>query len=143
VPALSAPNPFSYCILRLVPSVERGERLNLGVVLFCRQRRFLGLCLNLDREWMAAFAGERWPGDAAVLEHLAGLLKVVEGDAGAGPISGMDASDRFGWLAAPSSTIVQPSEVHSGLTEDPAATLAALYRRLVSSEREPQLSTGR
>ena len=60
-------------------------------------------------------------------------MRVAEGDAGAGPIAALDQSERFGWLSAPSSTIVQPSEVHTGLCEDPAQTLDALFERLVAA----------
>ena len=126
---------FAYVILRVVPSVERGERINVGVILFCRQRQFLGARWELDGERLAALCG----GDrmrAAKLElelegHLRALGRVAEGDRGAGPIAALDQSDRFGWLAAPSSTVVQPSHVHTGLCRDPAATLEALFARLV------------
>jgi hypothetical protein len=137
VPAPDAPDqvPFAYVILRVVPSVERGERINAGVVLFCRQRRFLGVRWELDGERLTALAG----GDrarAAELElelsgHLRALARVAEGDTGAGPIAALDQSDRFGWLAAPSSTVVQPSAAHTGLCADPLQTLEALFARLV------------
>jgi hypothetical protein len=65
-------------------------------------------------------------------EHLAALVRVAEGAPGAGPIAALPPSERFGWLAAPSSTIVQASEVHTGLSDDPAATLDALFARLVA-----------
>ena len=139
MPAPDAPDqvPFAYVILRVVPSVERGEQINVGVVVFCRQRRFLGVRWELDGERLAAFAG----GDrarAAELElelggHLRALARVAEGDAGAGPIAALDQSDRFGWLAAPSSTVVQPSAAHAGLCVDPLRTLEALFTRLVSA----------
>lgn len=122
-------SPFSYTILRLVPSVERGEQLNVGVVLFCRQLGFLGVMTGLDRARLGALA----PGLPAdkVAAHLRGLVRVAEGDAAAGAIAALPPSERFGWLSAPSSTIVQASPVHTGLCEDPQATLEALYQRLV------------
>lgn len=125
-----SPSPFSYLILRVIPSVERGERMNVGVVVFCRQRQFLGIRVALDRPRLAALA----PGvDGDDLQrHLDALVRVAEGAPGAGPIASLPQSERFGWLAAPSSTIVQPSEVHTGLCQDPAATLDALFDRLVS-----------
>jgi hypothetical protein len=121
--------PFTYAILRVVPRVERGERFNAGVVLFCRQRDFLGIRVGLDERRLDALA----PGvDAAeVRAHLDGLVRVAEGDSAGGPIAGMPPSERFGWLVAPSSTIIQPSEVHTGLTDDPAATLECLFAELV------------
>jgi DUF3037 family protein len=127
--------PFTYLILRVVPSVERGERLNVGVVVFCRQRGFLGAEVALDSERLRMLAP-----DAPVRElgeYLAGLVRVAQGDPAAGPIAVLPPSERFGWLAAPSSTIVQASEVHTGLSDDPAATLAALFDRLVAAPAAP------
>ncbi len=123
-------DPFSYAILRVVPSVERGERFNVGVVLFCRQRGFLGIRLALDPDRLAALAPGVPTGELTA--HLEGLVRVAEGTPGAGGVAALPASERFGWLAAPSSTVVQASEVHTGLSEDPAGTLAALYARLVA-----------
>jgi hypothetical protein len=122
-------NAFSYAILRVVPSVERGERINAGVVLFCRQRGFLNARVALDERRLAALAPEL---DAGVVRaHLDGLVRVAEGDRAAGPIAALPQSERFGWLVAPSSTVVQPSEVHTGLCEDPARTLDELFDELV------------
>ena len=121
---------FTYLILRVVPSVERGERFNVGVVLFCRQRGFLGARVALDERRLAALAPD--VSVAEVGEHLAALVRVAEGAPDAGPIAALPASERFGWLAAPSSTIVQASEVHTGLCEEPGATLDALFARLVT-----------
>ncbi len=125
----SAPSPFAYLILRVVPSVERGERLNVGVVLFCRQLGFLGARVGLDHGRLTALSPEL--GVPELADHLDALVRVSDGAPGAGPIAVLAPSERFGWLAAPSSTIVQPSEVHTGLCCDPAATLDALYERLV------------
>ena len=121
--------PFQYAILRAVPRVERGERFNVGVVLFCRQRDFLGVRVDVDERRLTALA----PGVTAadIRAHLDALVRVAQADPGAGPISAMPASERFGWLVAPSSTIIQPSEVHTGLSEDPAATLDTLFVELV------------
>jgi hypothetical protein len=120
---------FSYAILRVVPSVERGERINAGVVLFCRRRSFLGARVALDERRLAALAPD--VDAAAVRAHLDGLVRVAEGDPAAGPIAALAQSERFGWLVAQSSTVVQPSEVHTGLCEDPARTLDELFDELV------------
>jgi hypothetical protein len=130
--------PFSYVILRAVPSVERGERINVGVVVFCRQRRFLGVRWEVDAARLAALEPRTGgiPGASAGVEidgHLRALARVAEGEPGAGPVAALDQSDRFGWLAAPSSTIVQPSEIHTGLCEDPLQTLDGLFARLVGA----------
>lgn len=127
----SSGSPFSYLILRLVPSVERGECLNAGVVLFCRQRGFLGIRVAVDPQRLRALAPDLPL--AEVEEHLAALVRVAEGAPDAGPIAALPQSERFGWLAAPSSTIVQPSAVHTGLSGDPEVTLDALFARLVTT----------
>jgi len=127
VPA--ARSPFSYAIIRVVPRVERGECFNAGVVLFSRPRRFLGARVALDERRLAALA----PGVAPqeVQPHLDAIVRIAEGDPGAGPIAAADQSERFGWLVAPSSTIIQPSPVHTGLCEDPEAMLEHLFETLV------------
>jgi hypothetical protein len=122
-------SPFAYLILRLVPSVERGERFNVGVVLFCRQRGFLGARVALDAQRLATLAPEVSARDVAA--YLTALVRVAEGAPGAGPIASLPQSERFGWLAAPASTIIQASEVHTGLSDDAEATLDALFARLV------------
>ncbi|MFZ0089576.1 MAG: DUF3037 domain-containing protein [Solirubrobacteraceae bacterium] len=122
-------SPFTYLILRVVPSVERGERLNVGVVLHCRQRGFLGARVALDAGRLTALAPEI--NAPEVGDHLAALVRVAEGADDGGPIAALPPSERFGWLAAPSSTIVQASEVHTGLSSDVEATLDALFSRLV------------
>lgn len=121
--------PFQYSVLRVVPDVERGERLNAGVVLYAPTLRFLGARVGLDEErvtalWAAADA-------PALARHLDGLARIAAGDPDAGPIASLPPSQRFHWLVSPSSTAVQPSEVHTGLCDDPAAALAHLFRRLV------------
>jgi hypothetical protein len=127
MPARSA---FDYAIIRVVPEVERGERINVGVVLICRQRRFLGMRLALDEARLLAL----WPqlDMAALRQQLDGLRRVCEGDRDAGPIARLSQAERFHWLVAPSSTIIQPSPTHSGLCADPAAMLDELMARLVA-----------
>jgi hypothetical protein len=118
----------------VVPSVERGERFNVGVVLFCRQKDFLAARVALDSVRLSALAPTMSPQEVSdVAQHLAALVRVVHGAEDAGPIAALPASERFGWLAAPSSTIVQASEVHTGLSSDPEATLEALFERLVAA----------
>lgn len=125
----AARNPFSYAILRVVPRVERGECFNAGVVLFCRQRDFLGLKVGLDEDRLRALAPQL-PADE-VRCHLDALALVAAGEDAGGAIAQLPPSERFGWLVAPSSTIVQSSEVHTGLTSDPARTLEQLFAELV------------
>lgn len=121
--------PFSYAPIRVVPRVERGERVNVGVVLYSRPRRFLGVRTGFDAERLLAL----WPGldIDAVQRHLDILCLVSHGDPAGGPIARLPLFERFGWLTAPASTIVQPGPVHSGLATDPAETLDRLYHDLV------------
>jgi hypothetical protein len=121
--------PFQYALVRVVPRVERGECVNAGVVLFCRPRRFLAARIALDPARVRAIA------PAADLEaigaHLDAFARVAAGDERAGPIAALPASERFHWLVAPSSTMIQCSPVHTGLSADPAAALDRLVERLV------------
>lgn len=122
--------PFAYAILRVVPRVERGERLNAGVVVFCRQRDFLDLRAQIDAERLAALAPDL--DVAAVRASLEAIRAVVCGEPAGGALAALPASERFGWVVAPASTIIQPSQVHTGLTGDPAATLDRLFDALVA-----------
>jgi len=125
--------PFEYALLRVAPRVERGELVNVGVVVFCRTRRFLEVKTALDERQLAALRSLAPDLDAdAVRAHLDSIRAIVEGDTAAGPIAGLDAPERFRWVTSPSSTIIQPSEVHGGLTEDPAAALEEMFERLVA-----------
>jgi hypothetical protein len=126
------PEPFQYAIVRIVPRVERGEAVNAGVVLFCRPRRFLGVRTQLDERLLAALS----PGcDAAELRaQLDTLVAVAEGRPEGGRVAGLDQSERFHWLTAPSSTVVQPSAVHTGLTADPERELEHLFATLVARQ---------
>ena len=121
---------FQYAIWRVVPSVERGEAVNVGVVVFCRRRSFLKARTLLDEERLRALA----PGLdlEAVRHHLDGMVRVAAGDPAGGAVARLDQSERFGWLTAASSTIVQPSPIHTGLCDEPQAVLDRLFERLVA-----------
>lgn len=120
---------FQYALLQVVPRVERGERINAGVVVFSRRHRFLAARVGLDRERLAALDPQA---DADEVErHLQALARVAAGDEAAGPVAALAPSERFHWLVAPSSTVIQPSPVHTGLCEDPQATLDRLFETLV------------
>jgi hypothetical protein len=121
--------PFSYAVLRLVPDIERGEQVNVGVIVFCRPLDFLGARTALDDDRARALAPDV-DLDAA-RRHLSAIERIAAGDPEAGPIAKLDTTARFHWLVAPASTIVQPSEVHTGLCDDPQACLDELFERLV------------
>ena len=138
-----ARHPFAYAIVRIVPRVERGESMNAGIVLLCRPKRFLGARVALDEARLRALD----PGCDAdeVRGHLAVIERIAAGDPSGGPIAALSQAERYHWLVAPSSTIIQPSEAHTGLTADPGATLEHLFATLVLSSgtaaRDPARST--
>ena len=124
--------PFEYAVLRVSPRVERGELVNVGVVLFCRTKRFLGVRVALGERQVTALRALAAELDLeAVRAHLASIEAIVGGEAAAGPIAELDAPERFRWVTSPSSTVIQPSDVHGGLTDDPAASIAELFETLV------------
>ena len=126
---MSGGSPFSYAVYRLVPRVERGEQMNVGVVVFSRPLRYLAARTALDAGRLAALWPELDP--ETVRPHLAAIERVAGGDATAGPIAKLDPGERFYSLSSPSSTMIQPSAVHTGICTDPAAELEKLFRALV------------
>lgn len=126
------PEPFEYAILRVVPRVERGEGVNVGVVVFCRTKGYLDARIELGKRQTAALAALQPDLDVeAVAAHLESTRRIVSGDPEGGPLSSLAAPERFRWVSSPSSTIIQPSDVHGGMTDDPAASLRGLFERLV------------
>jgi Protein of unknown function (DUF3037) len=122
--------PFEYAVVRVVPRVERGEQFNAGVIVLCRGRQFLAARVSLDTGLLTSLAPD---GDAAAVQrYLDAIVGVASGDAASGPIAGMAAPERFRWLTARSSTVVQSSDVHAGLTDDPGAELDHLFDALVT-----------
>jgi hypothetical protein len=122
---------FEYAVLRVAPRVERGELVNVGVVLFCRTRRFLGVRIELGERQLAALRAMAPDVDIdAVRAHLASIEAIVGGELAAGPIAQLAAPERFRWVTSPSSTVIQPSDVHGGMTDDPAASLLELFEKL-------------
>jgi hypothetical protein len=128
-------SPFSYALYRLVPDIERGERINVGVVLFSRPRRYLGALTALDR--LRALALSPLLDIASVELHLRAIERLAAGDPSAGPIARLDPTARFHWLVSPSSTIIQPSSVHTGRTDDPPLQLERLFGELVVAPGTP------
>ena len=120
---------FQYAVVRVVPRVERGESLNAGVIVLSRPRKFLGARVFLDEPRLRAIAPDADPG--TIRPHLEAIERIAAGDPSAGPIAQLSIAERFHWLTAPSSTVIQPSEVHTGLCDDPAAEMEHLFERLV------------
>jgi hypothetical protein len=123
---VTALHPFEYVVLRVVPRVDRGESINAGVVLYCQALEYLGCRVHLDRNRLAALDPAA---DAVAIDRA--LAAASDFCGGAGPAAGEQLGRRFQWLAAPRSTVVQPSPVHTGLTADPDAELDRLLGALV------------
>lgn len=121
---------FDYVIVQVVPRVDRDERVNAGVVLFCPAAAYLGCRIGLDERRVRALAPD--VDVAAVGAQLDAIRAVCAGDASAGPIARLTPSERFHWLATPRSTVVQPSAPHAGLCDDPATALARLFDSAVA-----------
>lgn len=120
---------YQYAMWRVVPLIERGEFINAGVVLFSRRHKFLKARVHLNVDRLRALAPDL--DVATVKEHLRIRELIAEGSLEAGPIASQPQSERFGWLVAPASTVIQSSPVHTGLCSDPAAALKHLFERLV------------
>ena len=116
---------FEYALVRVVPRVERGEAINAGVIVYSRGHRYLAVRIELDVARLLAVD------PAAAVDAVRSGLSAFEKACTEGPLAGRPLGERFRWLTAPRSTIVQPGPVHSGLTEDPAAELTHLFDTLV------------
>ena len=120
---------YDYSIIRVVPRVERGEQINVGVILSCSDVDFLDARIDLDEN--AVLAVDATIDLEAVRANLDAIPKMCRGGADLGPIGELPARGRFRWLVSPRSTIIQPSPVHTGRTADPAACLENLMEKLV------------
>jgi hypothetical protein len=126
---MAEPCTYDYAVVRVVPDVARGEYLNAGVVLYAKSHHALLSRIELDESRLAALAPDA---DAAMIHsHLESIERICRGGQAAGPHAGLNASQRFHWLTAPRSTIIQLSPVHSGICDDPAAEAERLFARLV------------
>ena len=120
---------FEYAIIRIVPKVEREEFFNVGVILFSKHKKFLDIKYQIDQNKLKVFS------DELDIDALKGYLKawksICEGSPFGGAIGKLELSDRFRWLAACRSTIIQSSPTHSGLCHDPKMTLDVLFEKFV------------
>ena len=120
---------FDYATIRLVPRVEREEFFNVGVILSCPAHKFLEARIYLDEEKLKCFAPDA---EADAIRHYLDIIpKICAGDAGAGVIGKLTERERFYWLTAQRSTIIQSSPVHTGLTINPAEMLERLFEKMV------------
>ncbi len=127
---MPAPEAYQYALWRLVPDLERGESLNVGVVLYARRHRFLEARVHADPARLAALAPGLDP--TRLADHLEGMARVAAGSPEGGAVAALSQSERFHWLVAPASTLVQPGAIHTGLCSDPQALLDRLFARLVA-----------
>jgi hypothetical protein len=126
---------FEYSVLRVVPRVDRGELINVGVLLYCRPLRFLGARIDLDTNRLLALdPAVDLPSVERALEAVAAVCDQAPAAGSAGQ---QDIGRRFRWLTAPRSTVVQPGPVHTGLTDDPPAELDRLVGSLVRLPSKP------
>jgi hypothetical protein len=131
---------YSYAIVRVMPRVERGEFLNVGVVLFAREQGFLGARFEVDPERLRSLAPDVDLG--AVERHLATFKAISEGDPRGGPIASLPPPERFHWLVAPRSTIIQTSPVHVGRSQAPRQALEDLMADFVRPLRRRAQAAG-
>ena len=120
---------FEYALLRVVPRVERGEFINAGVVLYCQDARYLDARVHLDPQRLVVLDPNL--DTQTVLAHLEVTRLVCEGGPEAGAVGLLPPGQRFGWLVAPRSTVVQPSPVHTGFADDPEEAIEHLLRVMV------------
>jgi len=120
---------YEFAVIRVVPKVEREEFLNAGVILFCKRRKFLKAICALHEEKLRAFCNET--DSAQVMANLSSLEKIASGTKNSGPIGQMEIAERFRWLTAVRSTVIQTSRPHPGFTSDPETTLQRLLAELV------------
>jgi hypothetical protein len=120
---------FEYAIIRIVPKVEREEFFNVGVLLFSKRKKFLGIKFHIDATKLRALTPAL---EIAVLnEYLNAWELICNGKAAGGKIGALEISDRFRWLAACRSTMIQSSKTHPGLSDDPEEELNALFKAYV------------
>ena len=126
---MSGKQVYEYVIIRLVPKVEREEFLNIGVIVFCKRKRYLGIKYHIDEKRLALF-NEAF--DIEILnQYLHTWTLITEGNPEGGRIASFDQPERFRWLAAPRSTIIQSSPIHVGICETPEDVLEALFEKYV------------
>lgn len=126
---MHAPNSYDYALIRLVPSVERGECLNTGVILFSRTLGFLGARVHLNKTRALALSPDL--DLAAIQQQLETIMLICKGGSEAGDLGKMSQSERFQWLVSPRSTVIQISPVHEGVGDDPEAALEHLLKTMV------------
>ena len=120
---------YNFALIRLVPAVEREEFINVGVILFSKRKKFLGIKYHINRERLSSFCESL---DIDFIEaYLRGWKAICNGQPEGGPIGEFGLAERFRWLVAAKSTMLQCSPAHPGLCESPEKELDDLFKRYV------------
>lgn len=120
---------YEYAVIRLLPVLEREEFLNVGIIVFCKRKGYVGVRVAFDASRLSAFRSEL--DVEQVRQNLHSFERIALGDPQGGPIARLDPAERFRWLTAVRSTAIQTSRPHAGLSEDLAQTTERLFRELV------------
>ena len=126
---MHAQNSYDYAVIRVVPRVERQEFVNAGVILWCRDQEFIETRIELDEARLRALDASN--DIEAVRRHLQSFAIICAGGPDSGPIGRLPKRERFDWLVAPRSTIIQTSPVHTGRCTDPTSTMERLLDTMV------------
>jgi hypothetical protein len=126
---MPARTTFDYAVLRVVPRVERQEFINAAVVVFCLEKRYLDARVHFDSERLKAL----WPelDINLVRQHLEAVPRICSGDSTAGPVACLSQRERFHWLVAPRSTLIQPSPVHTGICDETGGLIDRLAKQFL------------
>lgn len=120
---------YEFAIIRIMPKIERGECINVGVIVFSKKKKYIGIKYGLDSERLKAFSKDL--DITEIKEYLDAWDLIANGDEKGGLIAGLELPERFRWLTASKSTMLQCSEVHPGLSSDPEKVLSDLYGKYV------------
>ncbi len=120
---------YEYAVIRVLPRVEREEFINVGVIVFCKRLKFIGIRFHFDLEKVAVFSTE-WDVDQ-IQKNLQAFEQICDGSSTESPIAKEEIAERFRWLTAVRSSCIQTSRPHPGLTANPTKTLDALFEDLV------------
>lgn len=121
---------YEYAVIRVLPRVDREEFINVGVLVYCAPFKYLKAECSINDDRLMSFAGSADLPD--IREHLDSVCRISFGGKDSGPIGRLSIGERFRWLTAPRSTVVQTSPVHTGFTTDPETTLRELLEKLVN-----------
>ena len=120
---------YEYAVIRVMPRVERGEFINVGIIVFCKKEKFIRMLSHINEKKLACFSSEL--GIDELKKNLDAFQKIAEGEKNCGEIAQMDAASRFRWLTAVRSASIQTSRPHPGFSDDLENTANRLLREMV------------